>query len=75
MVITISFYYVIGTVPYSVMLILSKFMTIETNTQNIILVSLYFCHGGSIFIFYGFNKLYRKTLNGYVKSMVLLKSS
>ena len=73
MVISISFYYVIGTVPYSTMLILSKFMPIDGMLQTYILVALYFCHGGSIFICYGFNKLFRQTLNGYLKFFLFRK--
>ena len=67
MVISISIYYAIGTVPFSVVFLLSQFMSIDANVRNYSTISLYIFHGTGIFIFYMFNKLYRQTLNGYVK--------
>ena len=70
MVISISIYYAIGTVPYSLVFLLSQFMNIDANLRNYSTISLYIFHGTGIFIFYLFNKLYRQTLNGYLKSLV-----
>ena len=72
MVIAISFYYVIGTVPYSIVTIIAQFTSVDSGLLACVTASAYFSHGGSIFIFYGFNTLYRQTLNGYITNRFLI---
>ena len=70
MVMSISFFYVIGTVPYSVIFILSQLMTVSDLTQLYAIVALNLFHGSNIFMFYAFNKLYRQTLNKYIRNVL-----
>ena len=71
MVILTSFFYIIGTAPYSVYYIMSQFMTLNPLFSNISYLTLSAMHGTNIFIFYFFNKLFRQVFNLYARKILL----
>lgn len=67
MIISISFVFIFGTLPYVVQYMLSFVMPISYGVRAFAEVCLSIMHGIGIFIFYAFNANFRQTLNSYFK--------
>ena len=71
MVLLISTFYILGSLPYTIYFICSQFISVPFIYASVAYIAISLMHGTNIFIYYLFNNQFNQILNSYFKKLCI----